>query len=145
MKLNSKQANTEFLLDSGKWSTAVFLGIFIVSTSLILFYFNLLYCIQKELEDPSTRRLWNRRFFSHAYARRFGRDFSDLRLRRGFLTPLIKDFRIYAKAGEGGESTSTNKDAKLLELNSGNLGESADDDGEADKTADRESEATVKN
>ena len=52
------------LLLTNKWSTVVFLGIFAVSTALILFYFNLLYAIQKELEDP------------------FGDDFSDLKAHR---------------------------------------------------------------
>ena len=60
----------------------------ICSTSLILLYFNLLYGIQKELEDP------------------FGDDFSDLKLRKRFLTPLIKDFKTYSDALEPEGSTS---------------------------------------
>ena len=58
----------------------------IVSTSIVLFYFNLLYCIQAELEDP------------------FGDDYSDLRLRSLFLAPLTKDFQdisLALKASEG--------------------------------------------
>ena len=66
----------------------VFLGIFAVSTALILFYFNLLYAIQKELEDP------------------FGDDFSDLKLRKRFLTPLIDDFKTYSDALKPGGSIS---------------------------------------
>ena len=88
--------------------------IFAVSTSLILFYFNLLYAIQKELEDP------------------FGDDFSDLKLRKRFLTPLIEDFKTYGKALEKDGSKSDR--AQLLALESKNfvadLGDSADDDGE---------------
>ena len=60
--------------------------VFIVSTSIVLFYFNLLYCIQAELEDP------------------FGDDYSDLRLRSLFLAPLTKDFQdisLALKASEG--------------------------------------------
>ena len=59
---------------------------FIVSTSIVLFYFNLLYCIQAELEDP------------------FGDDYSDLKLRKLFLAPLTKDFQdisLALKASEG--------------------------------------------
>ena len=60
--------------------------VFIVSTSIVLFYFNLLYCIQAELEDP------------------FGDDYSDLKLRKLFLAPLTKDFQdisLALKASEG--------------------------------------------
>ena len=104
------------LLLTNKWSTAVFLTIFAVSTSLILFYFNLLYAIQKELEDP------------------FGDDFSDLKLRKRFLTPLIDDFKTYTKALEKDGSKSAR--AKMLELEPENsvadLGDAADDDGETE-------------
>ena len=69
-----------------RWPTAVFVPLFVVSTSIVLFYFNLLYCIQAELEDP------------------FGDDYSDLRLRSLFLAPLTKDFQdisLALKASEG--------------------------------------------
>ena len=102
------------LLLTNKWSTAVFLTIFAVSTSLILFYFNLLYAIQKELEDP------------------FGDDFSDLKLRKRFLTPLIEDFKTYGKALEKDGSKSDR--AQLLALESENsVGESAEGDGETER------------
>ena len=106
------------LLLTNKWSTAVFLTIFAVSTSLILFYFNLLYAIQKELEDP------------------FGDDFSDLKLRKRFLTPLIEDFKTYGKALEKDGSKSDR--AQLLALESENpVANLPNDDGEADDTADK--------
>ena len=61
-------------------------SIFIVGTSIVLFYFNLLYQIQAELEDP------------------FGDDYSDIKLRKLFLAPLTKDFQdisLALKASEG--------------------------------------------
>ena len=79
-------ARRSHLLMTDKWPTAIFVPIFIVSTSIVLFYFNLLYCIQAELEDP------------------FGDDYSDLRLRSLFLAPLTKDFQdisLALKASEG--------------------------------------------
>ena len=113
MNLDARAVRNELLL-TNKWSTAVFLTIFAVSTSLILFYFNLLYAIQKELEDP------------------FGDDFSDLKLRKRFLMPLIRDFKTYADALKDKGSNSDR--AQLLALESKNsvadLGDSADDDGE---------------
>ena len=53
-------------------------------------------------------------------------DFSDLQLRKRFLTPLIDDFKTYGKALEKDGSKSDR--AKLLALAS--VDESADDDGE---------------
>ena len=113
MNLDSRAVRNELLL-TNKWSTAVFLTIFAVSTSLILFYFNLLYAIQKELEDP------------------FGDDFSDLKLRKRFLTPLIEDLKTYGKALEKDGSKSDR--AQLLALESENsVGESAEGDGETER------------
>ena len=116
MNLDPRAVRNELLL-TNKWSTIVFLGIFVVATSLILFYFNLLYAIQKELEDP------------------FGDDFSDLQLRKRFLTPLITDFKTYGKALEKDGSKSTR--AKLLELEPENsvtnLSDSAEGDGETER------------
>ena len=123
MNLDPRAVRNELLL-TNKWSTAVFLGIFVVSTSLILFYFNLLYAIQKELEDP------------------FGDDFSDLKLRKRFLTPLIKDFKTYSDALEPKGSTSERAekvrallvyDNETPEASLVNVGKPAEDDGEADQ------------
>ena len=85
MSLDQHAIKTHLLL-TDRWPTAVFVPLFIVSTSIVLFYFNLLYCIQAELEDP------------------FGDDYSDLRLRSLFLAPLTKDFQdisLALKASEG--------------------------------------------
>ena len=123
MNLDPRAVRNELLL-TNKWSTAIFLGIFVISTSLILFYFNLLYAIQKELEDP------------------FGDDFSDLKLRKRFLTPLIEDFKTYSDALEPKGSTSerAEKVRALLVYNNEtpeaslvNVGDSAEGDGEAER------------
>ena len=82
-----------------RWPSAVLLCIFVVSTSLILFYFNLLYCIQAELEDP------------------FGDDYSDLQLRSLFLAPLMKDFQdvsLALKASEDDKDEASNIFVKLV-------------------------------
>ena len=106
-------------------------SIFAVSTALILFYFNLLYAIQKELEDP------------------FGDDFSDLKLRKRFLTPLIEDFKTYTKALEPGGSISKRAEEvrKLLVYNEdpNTPHELPDGDGqETAAAADGQSAAVVK-
>ena len=56
-------------------------------------------------------------------------DFSDLQLRKRFLTPLIEDFKTYGKALEKDGSKSDR--AKLLALAS--VDESADGDGETER------------
>ena len=79
---------------------------------------------QKELEDP------------------FGDDFSDLKLRKRFLTPLIKDFKTYSDALEPKGSTSERAekvrallvyDNETPEASLVNVGKPAEDDGEADQ------------
>ena len=73
--------------------------LFVVSTSIVLFYFNLLYCIQAELEDP------------------FGDDYSDLKLRKLFLAPLTKDFKdisLALKASEDDKDEASNIFVKLV-------------------------------
>ena len=85
MSLDQHAIKTHLIL-TDRWPTAVFVPLFVVSTSIVLFYFNLLYCIQAELEDP------------------FGDDYSDLKLRKLFLAPLTKDFQdisLALKASEG--------------------------------------------
>jgi hypothetical protein len=65
----------------------------------------------------------------------FGDDFSDLKLRKRFLTPLIEDFKTYGKALEKDGSKSDR--AQLLALESenpiANLGDSAEGDGETER------------
>ena len=66
----------------------------------------------------------------------FGDDFSDLKLRKRFLTPLIEDFKTYGKALEKDGSKSDR--AQLLALESENpVANLPNDDGEADDTADK--------
>ena len=82
-----------------RWPTAVLVSIFIVGTSIVLFYFNLLYQIQAELEDP------------------FGDDYSDIKLRKLFLAPLTKDFQdisLALKASEADKDEASNIFVKLV-------------------------------
>ena len=58
-----------------------FIAIFVVSSSLILFYFNMLLSISQEFEDP------------------FGADYSDIRLRRDFMEPMLDVFQSLTSAG----------------------------------------------
>ena len=98
MSLDQHAIKTHLLL-TDRWPTAVFVPLFIVSTSIVLFYFNLLYCIQAELEDP------------------FGDDYSDLRLRSLFLAPLMKDFQdvsLALKASEDDKDEASNIFVKLV-------------------------------
>ena len=101
--------------------------VFVVSTTLVLTYFNALFSIQQELEDP------------------FGDDFSDIKLRKLFLTPFLKDMDVIHEALQKGKSNAERP--QLLEVFDSEKplvrGISPSGDGEADVSVHRKTEVTM--
>ena len=106
------------------WYSGYFVVVFVISTTLVLTYFNALFSIQQELEDP------------------FGDDFSDIRLRALFLTPFLKDMETIHGALQKGKSNAERP--QLLEVFDSEKplvrGISSSGDGEIEEPENRETD-----